>query len=740
MLRLEQDRKTIRFGDFLLDVDERRLARGDEPIQLMPKVFDLLAVLATNHGRLLTKTELMDLVWPDVAVEESNLTNNIAILRKTLGPDADGKSFIETVTRHGYRFNGVKPPEPSLMTSGSLTIERHSITRIVTEEIESSEEPVPALPVSVTPLLPAATETEETSRRRWASLGLVAGLIVLAGFGGWLAARKTGQPVESSPLPPVRLTTFTSEPGQEMRPAFSPDGNRIAFIWDGPGGDNFDIYVKDVGKGAMRRLTTDSAFDTSPVWSPDGKTIAFLRKLAAGFAVALIPADGGPERTIGTATDGLSWSPDGKYLTISDRPRPDAPARVHLLSVETGQKKAIAADFDAPGEDARSAFSPDGREIAFTRYAADVGELFVVPVDGGKPKQLTFDRTRFDSFAWTPDSRELIFSSGRNGEYTPWRIPRGGGTPLPIPSLSGNCRDVAVAPRGNRMAYRRVQGDLDIWRLDLGPGASEAIRVAPSTQMDDSPQISPDGNRLAFMSGRTGHLEIWISGARGESPTQLTHSEGPQVGSPRWSPDSRRLVYDAHHEGDADIFVLDADGGAPVRLTEGKYRNVLPSWSGDGKWIYFCSNRSGATQIWKVSSTGGTPIQLTREGGRESFEATDGKSLFFTKGRDIPGIWSLSFETGAETLVTVLSKEGRNRAWYPARTGLYFIALTPPDGWTLNKYDFAAKNVVRVAPIAKAPAAGPGNIAVSRNEDAVFYVQAESTGSDIILVENFGGR
>lgn len=735
MQRLEQDRKIIRFGDFLLDVGERRLWRENEPVQLMPKVFDLLAALATHPGRLLTKTELMDLVWPDVVVEESNLTNTIALLRKTLGPDADGKSFIETVPRHGYRFNGVKQPESSLMASGSVVIERRTVTRIVTEETTPDE---PFIGPAVSPrLLPAATETRPAGSRRWMTIGLVGILVGCAGLVGWLTAPRAGRRTENA-LPPITLTTFTSEPGQEMRPAFSPDGNRVAFIWDGPGGDNFDIYIKNVEKGPMRRLTTDPAFDTSPVWSPDGKTIAFLRRLSSGFAVVLVPADGGPERIIGTATDGLSWSPDGKYLTISDRPKPDAPARVHLLSIETGQKQVVATDFDAPGEDARSAFSPDGREIAFSRYSADVGELFVVPAGGGKPKQLTFDRARFDSFAWTPDSREIIFSSGRNGDYTPWRIPRGGGEPLPIPSLNGNCRDVAVAPRGNRMAYRRVQGDLDIWRLDLG--AREPFKVAASTQMDDSPQISPDGTRLAFMSVRTGHLEIWLSGARGESPTQFTHSEGPQVGSPRWSPDGRRLAYDGHHEGDADIFIVTADGGAPVRLTERKYRNVLPSWSNDGKWIYFCSNRSGTTQLWKIPSNGGTPIQLTREGGWESFEATDGKSLFFTKGRDIPGIWKLSLETGAETLVTILSKAGRNRAWYPARTGLYFIALTTPDGWTLNKYDFATKNIVRVAPIAKAPAAGPGNIAISRNEDAVFYVQAESTGSDIVLVENFDVR
>ncbi len=98
------DRGAYQFGPFQLDVRERRLARGTEVIPLRLKVFDTLRVLVENAGQLVTKQELLDAVWPDTAVEENNLTHNIAVLRKALGEKATGQHYIETVPRVGYRF------------------------------------------------------------------------------------------------------------------------------------------------------------------------------------------------------------------------------------------------------------------------------------------------------------------------------------------------------------------------------------------------------------------------------------------------------------------------------------------------------------------------------------------------------------------------------------------------------------------------------------------------------------
>lgn len=95
---------TYRFGPFRLDVAERRLLRDGEPIPLRLKVFDTLRVLIENAGRLVTKEELLQAIWPDTAVEENNLNHNVSVLRKLLGEGATGQAFIETVPRVGYRF------------------------------------------------------------------------------------------------------------------------------------------------------------------------------------------------------------------------------------------------------------------------------------------------------------------------------------------------------------------------------------------------------------------------------------------------------------------------------------------------------------------------------------------------------------------------------------------------------------------------------------------------------------
>src|SRR5262245_33071424 len=96
--------RAYRFGPFQLDVRERRLSRGAEAIPLRLKVFDTLRVLVENAGRLLTKQELLDAVWPETAVEENNLNHNVSVLRKALGEEAAGRQYIETVPRVGYRF------------------------------------------------------------------------------------------------------------------------------------------------------------------------------------------------------------------------------------------------------------------------------------------------------------------------------------------------------------------------------------------------------------------------------------------------------------------------------------------------------------------------------------------------------------------------------------------------------------------------------------------------------------
>jgi len=131
-----------------------------------------------------------------------------------------------------------------------------------------------------------------SSSRRLAGYAALILIPVLAIF--FWELRQNGIPKPAQP----RLVPLTTYTGSERSPSFSPDGNQVAFSWEGERQDNRDIYVKLVDSPALLRLTTDPAVDDYPVWSPDGRSIAFLRSNDQGIALVIKPAIGGPERII----------------------------------------------------------------------------------------------------------------------------------------------------------------------------------------------------------------------------------------------------------------------------------------------------------------------------------------------------------------------------------------------------------------------------------------------------------
>src|SRR6187397_669160 len=118
------------FGPYRLDTAEQLLLRDGEPVPLTPKSFETLLALVERSGHLVEKNELMKVVWADAFVEESNLTNNVYELRKLLDPGENGRSYIETVPKRGYRFTA---PVKKL-SAEALVVEKRTLTRVVTEE------------------------------------------------------------------------------------------------------------------------------------------------------------------------------------------------------------------------------------------------------------------------------------------------------------------------------------------------------------------------------------------------------------------------------------------------------------------------------------------------------------------------------------------------------------------------------------------------------------------------------
>src|SRR5688500_11274948 len=157
--------RIYRFDDFELDALKRQLLHRGQPVTLQPKAFDLLLALVENSGRLLTKDDLLNLVWPDQIVEESNLTVHMSALRKALGENKGEHRFVVTEPGRGYRFIADVAEAGREAGEEEFSIESRTVSRILIEqEIEEGDELVPKTAAATKTLsLPATGVSHEAA-------------------------------------------------------------------------------------------------------------------------------------------------------------------------------------------------------------------------------------------------------------------------------------------------------------------------------------------------------------------------------------------------------------------------------------------------------------------------------------------------------------------------------------------------------------------------------------------------
>ena len=219
----------VRFGPFELEVRTGELRKHGIKLKLQEQPLRIMLMLIEHPGALVTREEICRSLWPDGTSVDFDRSINVAVtrLRQVLGDSAESPKFVETVSRRGYRF------------------------------VASALEIPPTLvnPIAVVEGVPRTKA--RSSGRLWAGLSLAL-LITIAG-GSWLIRRKGGELNGE-----MRIIPFTSYPGSEADPSFSPDGDQVAFAWNGEQQENFNIYVKPVGAGRLQRLTSHPGNDRWP--------------------------------------------------------------------------------------------------------------------------------------------------------------------------------------------------------------------------------------------------------------------------------------------------------------------------------------------------------------------------------------------------------------------------------------------------------------------------------------------
>ncbi|HZQ22704.1 MAG TPA: winged helix-turn-helix domain-containing protein [Terriglobales bacterium] len=720
--------RVLRFGAFELDVSAGELRKDGVRIRLQGQPFQVLCILLERAGGIVARDELRQRLWPEGTFVDFEHSLNTAIkkLREGLGDDADNPRFVETIARRGYRF----------------------IANV-------------AIPAATPSAPPRAWPRLYGARNAVLAGSAACALVLLFLYYSHSLSSKASQPT---------IIPVVTNVGEKFTPSLSPDGQRLAFAWNGGTGSEFSLYVKLVGTEEPLRLTKQPSIDFNPVWSPDGRYLAFCRIMGGETGIYVIPALGGAERRVRKTlweerefyevfwnADRLSWSPDGKSLAFSDRASRDEPASsIFLLSLDSQEVRRLTApmrssgdfhsDFSPSGQtlafvslrsrgDFNPEFSPDGQTLAFARISQGVQSIYTVAVAGGEEKRLKSGVTYNWGLAWAPNGRDLVFANAgwlaEDGWL--WKISLRGNEPQRLQFGQGG---VEPSIRGNRLVYVRQMANLNIWTRKLRSllSASPPDRLISSTRMESGPQFSPDGSRIVFESTRSGANEIWMCRSGGSGLIQLTHFNS-HSGTPRWSPDGQQIAFDSRVAGQADIYVMDSQGGPPRRLTSEPSSEVVPSWSRDGRWIYFASNRTAGWELWKMPSTGGPAVQVTHNGGFAAFESPDGKFLFYAKGLNVPGLWRIPVSGGEETEVIRSLEAGYWGYWAVVESGIFYLDTTTKPA--IAFFDLTTHRATRVFDLENRPGREAAGLAVSPDKMTILYTQLDALNSDIVLVENF---
>jgi TolB protein len=245
-------------------------------------------------------------------------------------------------------------------------------------------------------------------------------------------------------------------------------------------------------------------------------------------------------------------------------------------------------------------------------------QLWVVNRDGHGLKRLTHVDGDVKP-SWSPDGSELVFE--RFGEYCPldvcariWRIAADGSGERPLTPLNVRAEAPDWAPAGGHIAYEQWPSSpgLEIDIYTMREDGTDRRRVVGARGSDQDPDWSADGEQIVFTSDRSSNFELYVVGADGGVPRQLTHTPSADEYGPRFSPDGKRIAFWRRgHKGDT-IAILAVDGGGERTLSRAGKDANFPAWSPNGREIAFIRGSFDEAELWLIGSDGSSPRRLVR--------------------------------------------------------------------------------------------------------------------------------
>ena len=613
-----------------------------------------------------------------------------------------------------------KRPELRFQSARDLAFALETLTSRTSGAVAAPHPPAPA-----SSRLPAALP--------WT----VAALALAAAVAVWAMAGR-------APRADLRWETFTSiteASGEEMFPSISPDGTTIAYA--SRAGGSWDIYVQRVGGRNPTVVAADpDRHETSPAFSPDGQSIAFHESDSDG-GIFVAGATGESIRRVSERGFHPAWSPDGAQIAYSTEEIRDPASRqsdsgLWIIDLSGGAPRKV----EGTGDASQPAWSPGGARLVYWSNTGGQRDIYTIAVAGGERAAVVEDAALDWSPVWAPDGQGVYFASDRGGAFNVWRAEvdeasgRTSGAREPVTlGVSASIEQPSISKDGRRMAFRAHQVSVNPVAIPFDPATGRAGRPRPlrnATGILEPNSVSPDGQWLAYAGGD--HQEdISIGAIDGSGVRRITDDVARDRG-PVWMPDGRSLVFYSTRAGRWEVWRIGRDGGGLHKIASVPDDNlVYPLLSSAGDRVVF-SGVGGRVYEMTLASPGAAPRVLENTTvPRGALVATawspDGRKLAgpVMSGGQLVGV--AVYELGSKTARMVTDDNPSSVRWIgDSRRLIYFL---PSGELVLLDTESSRRTVVDV----QLPASSSLELFAVAPDGRTIYYGAKRSEADIWIVE-----
>lgn len=608
--------KEFQLGQWLVTPLQNSVTKGGESKIIEPQCMALLIFLVEKQGQVVTREQLLEALWQDVVVNENTLTKTVAMLRNALEDDRKQPKYIITRFKKGYQLIAdvsMNKPDVSHSTHGTFRKKSSKSNAFLSRPIF------------------------------WQS-GLL--LLIVLAFFIWLvgSTRDNGPSFK-------RFTPITSSRGIERDPKFSPDGLFVVYSERSEDNSGFDLAIYSLSEKISQTLSRMNGDELAPAWSPDGKRLAYFNKRdgKCGLYVTYINYPNLIEQgemlvTCGNNNEGqIHWLDDDLILYSDRNINTMGQHKLYRVKISTKYIKEVEGHY--PFE---FAVSPDRQQIALLEQSSDSFNLEVNQFSFKSKKTLPWlsGLSSFSDVTWFSDNQRLLISDIYQGK-------------LDIVNMAGDRQSLfqsnvmlgqpTLSPDDKIIAL--VQSTIQANVYETGnplfqskdATEKEITPLVASNYHDYMHEYSHDGHKSGFISNRNGQHQLWIQDSGKEHSIELGFIGDSELLDFHWSPDDYRILIMLTN---GQIWIYSLDDDSALRLNIGHNRIFYPVWDNNSDAVLFSRFDDMGPQLWEFDLVTKTQRKINRAGAVSSTVSPDGRYLYVLK--TVPGLWQINRKTGEE--------------------------------------------------------------------------------------------